>query len=84
MIKEILYSKGSTKYLNKLAANVKTLIIGKIELLATNPEALANNIKKLQRVEGYRLRVGDHRVIYTEDLKIIAIIKIAPRGGVCK
>ena len=82
MTKDIHYSKQSVKYLRRLAANVKTLIIAKINLLATNPDALANNIIRLQGEEDiYRLRVGDYRVIFTEDLEIIAIILIAPRGG---
>lgn len=35
-----------------------------------------------KKVEHRRLRVGDWRVIFTEDGTVIAIIKIAPRGGV--
>jgi mRNA interferase RelE/StbE len=56
-------------------------IVGKIELLATDPAALANNVRALRGGEGrMRLRVGDWRVIY-RDTTIIAVIRIAPRGA---
>jgi mRNA interferase RelE/StbE len=29
-----------------------------------------------------RLRVGDWRVVFTEDGHVLAVIRIAPRGGV--
>jgi len=29
----------------------------------------------------YRLRVGDWRVIFFEDMQVIAVERIAPRGG---
>ncbi len=54
----------------------------KIELLAENPMAASNNVRKLTNHPGYRLRVGDWRVIYTvhEQALIIAVVRIAPRG----
>lgn len=42
--------------------------------------------ERCETVEGYRLRVGDWRVIYHIDDKVlkILVIKIASRGGVYK
>jgi len=42
--------------------------------------------KKLQGRPGYRLRVGDWRVIYEigKDRVVIIVMKIAPRGEVYK
>lgn len=54
----------------------------KIGQLANDPEPLKNNLQALKGGEGkMRLRVGDWRVIYTEDLLILSVLKISPRGS---
>jgi len=60
------------------------LIVEKIEALAADPMALNNNVKKLTNHPGYRLRIGDWRVVYTiyEQALLIAVVRIAPRGDV--
>jgi mRNA interferase RelE/StbE len=52
--------------------------------VALDPHAVNNNVKKLTGRPGYRLRVGDWRVIYELDdgLRILAVERIAPRGEV--
>ena len=58
----------------------------KIELLAVDPYAPNTNARKLTGRSGYRLRVGDWRIIYEirkEEL-IVLVLKIAPRGEVYK
>ncbi|MFH1249878.1 MAG: type II toxin-antitoxin system RelE/ParE family toxin [bacterium] len=58
-------------------------ILNKIKILSADPKNLANNIKKLKGKyqEYYRLRVGDYRVIYSQenDRLIILIIRIGHR-----
>jgi mRNA interferase RelE/StbE len=56
----------------------------KIEALAEDPMAPKNNVKKLTNHPGYRLRVGDWRVVYMirEQALLIAVVRIAPRGDV--
>ena len=66
--------------------NTAKLIREKLEMIAADPYADHPNAKKLQGREGYRLRVGDWRVIYTiqnEQLMII-VLKVASRGEVYK
>jgi mRNA interferase RelE/StbE len=52
--------------------------------IANDPFASIPNAKKLQGRSGYRLRVGDWRVIYeiNKDQIVIIVMKIAPRGEV--
>lgn len=57
-------------------------IRAKVELLAREPEALANKVSALKGGGGLmRLRVGDWRVIYTEDFVVLLVLRVAPRGS---
>lgn len=65
-----------------MPTNTAAIFRGKIEQYAETPETLTNNVKALKGVAGtLRLRVGDWRVIFTETFEVVAIEKIAPRGG---
>ena len=62
-------------------------IAEKIHNLGLNPDDKELDVKKLEGEEGlFRLRVGDWRVIFNrqDELKIIAIEKIKPRGDAYK
>lgn len=61
--------------------NVERAIISRIEKLAADPFAPNNNVTAL-RGGGFRLRVGDWRVLYTvstED-QTMTVAAILPRG----
>lgn len=80
---QIAYSKAAIRALARMPANISKLIRGKVEQYAADPAAQANNVKALKGEPGVlRLRVGDWRVLFTEDGQVLAIIRIAPRGGV--
>ena len=80
----IQYRSSAVKILRRLPRNVAKTVVGKINQLAENPYAPNNNITRLTGEPGYRLRVGDWRVLYEidDDTLVIEIIKIGPRGGV--
>jgi mRNA interferase RelE/StbE len=80
----IEYSKAARKALKAMPSNTARLILEKVEALATDPLALNNNVKKLTNHPGYRLRVGDWRVVYLihEQALLIAVVRIAPKGDV--
>ena len=83
---KISYAKEAEKSLLRMPRNTAKLIREKLEVIAANPYADHPNAKKLQGREGYRLRVGDWRVIYkmqNEQLMIV-VMKIASRGEVYK
>jgi len=81
-MKRITYSKDALRTLRRMPANVSALVRSKIEQYAADPASLANNVKALKGEPGvFRLRVGDWRVLFTEDGEVLAIIRIAPRGA---
>lgn len=79
----IEYTREARKVLKAMPRNVSALVASKIEELAADP-ARARNVKKLVGRPGYRLRVGDWRVIYTLDSGrlVVRVLEIGPRGGV--
>ena len=80
----IRYRSSAVKIFQRMSSNVAKTVVGKINQLAENPYAPNNNITRLTGESGYRLRVGDWRVLYEidDDTLVIEIIKIGPRGGV--
>ncbi|WP_246257824.1 type II toxin-antitoxin system RelE family toxin [Pararobbsia alpina] len=62
--------------------NVAATIRAKIDTLRIDPYG-APNVKKLTGLEGYRLCVGDWRVLYEIDDGKLVIVALAvkPRGG---
>lgn len=81
-MKQVQYSREAAKTLMRIDRATSRRIRAKVELLARKPEALANVVKALKGGGGLmRLRVGDWRVIYTEDLVVLLVLKVAPRGS---
>jgi mRNA interferase RelE/StbE len=79
---QICYQPSAIKALLKMPRNTAQTIRAKIEQLAGDPHASNNNVKKLAGSSGYRLRVGDWRVLYEleDDRLVIVVVKIKPRG----
>ncbi|MFH2124041.1 MAG: type II toxin-antitoxin system RelE/ParE family toxin [Pseudomonadota bacterium] len=82
---KITFSKNADKVLRRMPRNTALIIGKKIKELAENPYTMAN-IKKLTNHPGFRLRVGDWRVLYTlhEHELLIHIVNINTRGEVYK
>ncbi|MCP4360710.1 MAG: type II toxin-antitoxin system RelE/ParE family toxin [Chloroflexi bacterium] len=81
---EVTYLKQAERKLLKMPRNLSKRIRKKLGQIAENPYAQHNNVTKLRNHPGYRLRVGDWRVIYEiqDGELIILVVKIAPRGEV--
>lgn len=76
---QIEYSKKSVKYINCADKPTKKRLKEAIEKIPLG------DIKKLQgAVEGYRLRVGDLRILFTMEDNKIYIDNIIPRGQAYK
>lgn len=73
---------AAQKILRRMDRATAKRIRSKVRLLAGDPAALANNIRALKGGGGLmRLRIGDWRVIYTEDLVVVKVVRVAPRGS---
>ena len=81
---EIFFTKKADRALRKMSRKTARLIREKLDQLAQDPYTRNPNVTKLQGRPGYRLRVGDWRVIYEleDDRLVIMVLKVAPRGGV--
>jgi len=70
--------------MQKMPRNLQDLVREKLDQIARDPFAALPNVTKLQNREGYRLRVGDWRLIYDlqKEKLVILVFKVAPRGEV--
>jgi mRNA interferase RelE/StbE len=80
----IITTKSFDKTLAKLPVNWQKRIVAKIGEVAANPYAPNNNLTKLQDREGYRLRVGDWRIVYElqDDRLVMLVLEVGTRGGI--
>jgi len=80
---ELIFSDISLKQLNKLEKNIQERIISTLERIRIRPESY---LIRLVDDPGYKLRVGDYRVIIDLDKTklIILVIKIVYRKNVYK
>ena len=81
MTYEVLFSDLALKQLRKLDNEIRLRIIATLGRIRTRPEAY---VKKLVGDEGYRLRVGNYRVIVDIDKEklIILVLRIGHRRNV--
>jgi mRNA interferase RelE/StbE len=80
---QIELTRSAARSLKRIEARQRDAIRAKLDEFAQDPRAQRLDIRKLEGRPGYRLRVGDWRVIYEiEDVvRIVTVQKIAPRGS---
>lgn len=76
---KVIYSKKAVKFLKKQDKSTQKRLVNAISKLP-----LEGDIKKLQGTDGYRLRVGNFRVLFDVNGIIIDIIDIGNRGQIYK
>ena len=80
------YRRQARNYLARLPLKTKTAIVNKLHHLAANPDNPELDIEILKGRKGFRLRVGQYRVIYTrqDDQLILEVVKVRSRGDIYK
>jgi mRNA interferase RelE/StbE len=80
----VVTTKSFDKALAKLPANWRKRIVAKIRDVAADPYTTNKNLTKLQGRDGYRLRVGNWRVIYElhNDRLVMLVLEVGARGGI--
>ncbi len=83
MTYEILFSDKAFKQLKKIERKIQERIFAVLERIRIRPEKY---VTKLVGDPGYKLRVGDHRVILDIEKKqlLILVIKIGHRKKIYK
>lgn len=66
---EVVYTRRALKDLRRLTPKLQRAVRAKIGGVAEDPYARHNNVTKLQDRDGYRLTIGDWRVLYDLDDK---------------
>jgi mRNA interferase RelE/StbE len=81
---KVVTTKSFAKALSRLPVNWQKRIVQKIKEIAADTYAQHNNVAKLQGRDGYRLRIGDWRVIYElqDDRLELWVLEVKPRGGI--
>ena len=77
----VIFSDLASKQLKKLETKMQERVISTLERIKLRPEAY---IEKLAGIPGYKLRVGDYRVIMDiqrEEL-LILVIKVGHRKNI--
>ena len=78
---EVSLSPRAQKALRNLSSINRKRVANSIDNLAENPFPEGKKVKKLSAVpNGWRLRVGEIRILYTIEEKSIKIYKIKQRG----
>ena len=82
----IEFTKQAAQALKAMPRNMAITIREKINALAVDPYAPNPSARKLAGRDGYRLRVGDWRVLYQiEDRRlVIVVLAVKPRGDAYK
>ena len=79
---KLLIKRSAAKELEALPPKVRRRVASKIEALATTPRP--HGTEKLSGQDKYRIRQGDHRVLYSIDdgAQTVTVVKIGHRRDV--
>jgi len=78
---ELIFEKKALNYLNKLDNLTKKRIWNKLQECKENPFRF---LEPLIQIKGFKLRVGDYRIIIDiqEEIKILNVLKIGHRKNI--
>jgi len=76
----IKWDKPVRIYLKKIDSHISRRIIKKTRQLEKDP--FSNDVKSLKGQKGFRLRVGDYRVIFRIEKDEIHVVKVGHRRNI--
>ena len=78
---KLIFEKRALHYLKKLERDLKTRIWNKLQECKEDP---FRYLESLQEIRGFKLRIGDYRVIVDVDqeIKILNILKMGHRKNI--
>ena len=81
---EIRFKPSAAREFAKLARDARQRIAPKLDALAANPRP--PGAEKLTGVSAWRIRVGDHRIVYAieHDVLIVLVLHVGNRRDVYK
>lgn len=82
MIYEVIFKPSAEREFHKLPQPIQIRVARELATLAQNPRPAG--CAKLKARPGYRIRIGNHRVIYTIDdtSRIVRILAIGDRRDI--
>jgi mRNA interferase RelE/StbE len=81
-MKALVYLRSASKELLAINTAQRVRIVAKLKQYAGDPDALANQVKALNGVAAWRLRIGDYRVLFRVELEQIVVLKVGHRRDV--
>jgi len=78
------FKSKALKQLKKLDKSVQRKIIDKMDLVSKEEVLFSNKRLTKFRIGSYRLRIGDYRIIYDIDGKMITILLLGDRKDIYK
>ena len=81
-----VFTRAAEKSLMKLRADQRKRILSRIEAIAADPTSRALDVRPLAGSDLFRLRVGDHRVLFSLDMTggELTVELIRTRGDIYK
>ena len=76
---EVIFDDKAIDFLTKLPKELRKRIYNKVISTKENP---FRYFEKLKEIDGYKLRVGEYRVIADIDDKIITVLKVGHRKNI--
>ena len=81
-MKQVVFHAPALRTLARMPRNEADRIRQKVSKYADDPGSLKANVKKLHGREGFRLRVGNWRVIFDENGDVLDVLDIDIRGSI--
>jgi mRNA interferase RelE/StbE len=78
---KIVIRKSAQKALARMNSKMRTQFFTCFDRIAAG-DISKLDIKKLTGREGYRLRIGQYRAIFTKDYELLDVLDVGPRGDI--